>query len=180
MEAVAWYQLKPGTSTGGICMLCVLAVPHVLLSNTHFYQAWLCWKKANHNTQYLNSDFQTWTCVGLPPLHPKFQCWRTKCVCVCVFYFFSLALPCLNIEIWGAGARWRHEIQVGLSLSIESGWGYVTNRQNNTPLVSRVSLLSFSPLFFSPLLKMNAILRKFISWAEPSLSYPAVPWACVI
>jgi hypothetical protein len=42
---------------------------------------------------------------------------------VCVFCFFSLALPCLNIEIWGAGARLPDGLQVGLSLSIESCWG---------------------------------------------------------
>ena len=47
-------------------------------------------------------------------------------------------------------------------------------RLDKTLPVSQVSLLSFSPLFFSPLLKMNAILRKFLSWTEPSLPYPAV------
>ena len=41
----------------------------------------------------------------------------------CVFCFFSLALPCLNIEIWGAGARLPDGLQVGLSLSIETCWG---------------------------------------------------------
>jgi hypothetical protein len=46
--------------------------------------------------------------------------------------FFSLALPCVNIEIWGAGARWPDGLQAGLSLSIESCWGFIQMKFGNT------------------------------------------------
>ena len=68
----------------------------------------------------LNLRFSNLNLCGSPAPAPQISMLMHD---VCVFSFLSLALPCLNIEIWGAGARLPDGLQVGLSLSIETCWG---------------------------------------------------------
>ena len=105
MDAAAWYQLA---SNGCICMLCGMAVPHVLLS-----------KHISTRPDYVKrrptTTSNTWTQIFKPelvwvshPCTPNFNVdARRVCVCVCfVFSLWPFPASTLKFRVRGRDAWW--------------------------------------------------------------------------